>query len=131
MIKGNFSTKPVALWIMIGVIMLMIQVILGGITRLTGSGLSITEWNIITGTLPPLNEQDWLTEFGKYRQTPQYQLLNADFNIANFKSIFFWEWLHRFWARLIGIVFIIGFAYLVLRRQLSREMQKPLLILFY
>jgi cytochrome c oxidase assembly protein subunit 15 len=110
--------------------MLLIQVILGGITRLTGSGLSITEWNVITGTLPPLNEGKWIQEFDKYKQTPQYELLNADFTLSDFKFIFFWEWLHRFWARLIGVVFIVGFVYLVSKKQLKKSMEKPLLILF-
>ncbi len=82
------GTKAVANWILIGVVMLLIQVVLGGITRLTGSGLSITEWNVVTGALPPLNEQQWLIEFDKYKQTPQYQLLNIDFTLSNFKFIF-------------------------------------------
>jgi heme a synthase len=110
--------------------MLLIQVVLGGITRLTGSGLSITEWNVITGTLPPLNQRQWIEEFGKYKQTPQYQLLNTNFTLGDFKFIFFWEWLHRFWARLIGVVFIVGFVYLVSKKRLKKSMQKPLLILF-
>lgn len=122
--------KAVANWILIGVIMLLVQVILGGITRLTGSGLSITEWNVVTGALPPLNEQQWLTEFGKYKQTPQYQLLNVHFTLADFKFIFFWEWFHRFWARLIGVVFIVGFVYLTAKRYLKEDMARPLLILF-
>ncbi|MEO5684089.1 MAG: COX15/CtaA family protein [Chitinophagaceae bacterium] len=122
--------KAVANWIFIGVGMLLVQVILGGITRLTGSGLSITEWNVVTGALPPLHEEQWITEFTKYKQTPQYQLLNADFTLHNFKFIFFWEWLHRFWARLIGVVFIIGFIYLLLKKYLQPAMIKPLLILF-
>ncbi|MEO8582299.1 MAG: COX15/CtaA family protein [Flavitalea sp.] len=126
----NRGNKAVAIWIGVGVGMLLVQVILGGVTRLTGSGLSITEWNIITGILPPLNHQGWQTEFDKYRQTPQFQLLNIHFTISDFKFIFFWEWLHRFWARLIGIVFIIGFVYLLARRFLKKEMVKPLLILF-
>lgn len=109
---------------------MLVQVILGGVTRLTGSGLSITEWNVITGALPPLNEKDWITEFDKYRQTPQFHLLNSDFTLANFKFIFFWEWIHRFWARLIGVVFIVGFVYLIARSYLRKEMVKPLLILF-
>lgn len=124
------NSKPVAIWIGIGVLMLLIQVILGGVTRLTGSGLSITEWNVITGALPPLNEHGWITEFEKYKQTPQYQLLNVDFQLSDFKFIFFWEWLHRLWARLIGVVFIIGFVFLVARKFLKKEMVKPLLILF-
>ena len=86
---SSSSTRPVANWILIGVVMLLIQVILGGITRLTGSGLSITEWNVITGTLPPMNERQWIEEFDKYKRTPQYQLLNADFVLRDFKFIFF------------------------------------------
>ena len=124
------SSRPVANWILIGVFMLLVQVILGGITRLTGSGLSITEWNVVTGTVPPFNESKWVEEFNKYKQTPQYQLLNIDFTLEDFKFIFFWEWLHRFWARLIGIVFILGFALLVSKKYLKKSMQKPLLILF-
>jgi heme a synthase len=122
--------KAVATWMMIGVGMLIVQVILGGITRLTGSGLSITEWNVVTGTLPPLNEEQWLAEFEKYKQTPQFNLLNADFILPHFKFIFFWEWFHRFWARLIGIVFIVGFVYLLVKKYLQPAMVKPLLILF-
>jgi cytochrome c oxidase assembly protein subunit 15 len=127
---SHSSARPVANWILIGVFMLLIQVILGGITRLTGSGLSITEWNVITGTLPPLSEGKWIEEFSKYKQTPQYHLLNTDFTLRDFKFIFFWEWLHRFWARLIGIVFIVGFVYLVSKKLLKKSMEKPLLILF-
>jgi cytochrome c oxidase assembly protein subunit 15 len=124
------TTKPVAIWIGIGVLMLLIQVILGGVTRLTGSGLSITEWNVITGTVPPLNEQEWLMEFHKYQDTPQYQLINTSFTLADFKFIFFWEWLHRLWARLIGVVFVVGFVYLLSTRYLKKEMIQPLLTLF-
>lgn len=126
----NRSTRPVAVWIGIGIVMLLIQVVLGGVTRLTGSGLSITEWNVITGALPPLNEDHWMREFDKYRETPQFQLLNTDFSLADFKFIYFWEWLHRLWARLIGVVFIIGFVYLLVTRRLKKEMVSPLLTLF-
>lgn len=126
----SFGSRAVAIWIGIGVVMLLVQVILGGVTRLTGSGLSITEWNVITGALPPLNEKAWIAEFDKYRQTPQFHLLNSDFTLSDFKFIFFWEWFHRFWARLIGVVFVAGFVYLVARRYLRSEMVRPLLILF-
>lgn len=127
---SNRGQKAVATWILIGVGMLLVQVILGGITRLTGSGLSITEWNVVTGTLPPLNEQAWAAAFNKYQQTPQFQLLNTEFTLSDFKFIFFWEWLHRFWARLIGVVFVVGFVYLLAKRYLKKEMINPLLILF-
>src|SRR5919199_3626747 len=128
--KTNRSSRPVAIWLLIGVAMLIVQIILGGITRLTGSGLSITEWNVITGAIPPLNEQQWLTEFHKYQQTPQYHLLNADFTLSNFKFIFFWEWLHRLWGRLIGVVFFIPFVVFLVQRRFRRDMIQPLLVLF-
>lgn len=124
------SSKPVAIWLMIGVGMLIIQILLGGVTRLTGSGLSITEWNVVTGTLPPLNEQKWIEEFNRYKQTPQFLLLNSDFTLHDFKSIFFWEWFHRFWARLMGIVFAIPFVIFLFQKRFKEEMIKPLIILF-
>jgi cytochrome c oxidase assembly protein subunit 15 len=113
-----------------GVGMLLFQIVLGGITRLTGSGLSITEWNVVTGALPPLSEAGWMQEFDKYKQTPQYLILNNEFQLADFKFIFFWEWLHRFWARLIAVAFLIPFIYFVAKRAISSSMVKPLLILF-
>lgn len=125
--KGN---KVVAIWLLIGVGMIIVQVLLGGITRLTGSGLSITEWDVVTGTLPPMNGRQWLQEFDKYRQTPQYKLLNTGFGLNDFKNIFFWEWFHRVWARLLGFVFLIGFVYLVAKRCLRRDMVNHMMILF-
>jgi len=124
------SDRAVANWIIIGVAMLVIQILLGGITRLTGSGLSITEWDVITGALPPLNEQQWLQEFHKYQQTPQYRLLNFSFNLSDFKFIFFWEWFHRLWGRLIGVVFAIPFIVFLIQKRFRPEMVKPLVILF-
>src|SRR5215204_6765823 len=128
--EKNRSDQVIANWIMIGVGMLIIQILLGGITRLTGSGLSITEWDVITGTLPPLNEHQWLQQFHKYQQTPQYRLLNSDFTIGNFKIIFFWEWFHRLWGRLIGLVFLIPFIIFLLQKLLKPAMIKPLVTLF-
>lgn len=122
--------RAVSNWILLGVIMLLIQVVLGGITRLTGSGLSITEWNVVTGTLPPLNEQQWVDEFEKYQQTPQYRIINTHFTLSDFKFIFFWEWFHRFWARLIGVAFVLGFIYLLAKNYLKKDMVIPLVILF-
>ncbi len=124
------STRPVAIWLWVGIGMIIIQVLLGGITRLTGSGLSITEWNVVTGTLPPLSESAWLVEFDKYKATPQYQLLNFDFTLDEFKFIFFWEWFHRFWARLIGVVFLIPFLIFLYQRRFTKEMVQPMVILF-
>src|SRR5699024_6418973 len=123
-------TRPVAIWLLVGVFMIMIQVLLGGITRLTGSGLSITDWDPIMGAIPPLNHQDWLTAFHKYQQTPQYRFLNADFTLKQFKHIFFWEWFHRFWARLLGVVFLIPFIVFLIQKRFVRGMTNSMIILF-
>jgi cytochrome c oxidase assembly protein subunit 15 len=128
--QSKISSGPVAIWLLVGVYMIIIQIILGGITRLTGSGLSITEWDVITGALPPLNGQQWQQEFHKYQQTPQYRLLNYDFTLSNFKFIFFWEWLHRLWGRLIGVVFFIPFVIFLFQRRFRTDMIQPLIILF-
>ena len=122
--------SAVAVWLLVGVIMIIVQILLGGITRLTGSGLSITEWKPLMGTLPPLNEQEWLKAFEKYKQIAQYHYLNSHFTLQDFKSIFFWEWLHRVWARLLGVVFIIGFVYFLIRRYFDRQMVIPFIALF-
>ena len=129
--SANHSNKLVATWLLVGVVMTIIQFVLGGVTRLTGSGLSITEWEVITGALPPLSEEAWLIEFAKYKQTPQFQLLNFEFDLQNFKYIFFWEWFHRLWARIIGLVFAGGFIWFVVAKHFKKEMIKPLVILFF
>jgi cytochrome c oxidase assembly protein subunit 15 len=103
---------------------------LGGITRLTGSGLSITEWDVATGIVPPLNAAQWQDDFIKYQHTPQFRLINSDFTLSDFKFIFFWEWFHRFWARMVGVVFIVGFVWLLWKRQIGRSFVRPLIILF-
>ena len=128
---ANRSNKLVATWLLLGVVMTIIQFVLGGVTRLTGSGLSITEWEVITGALPPLSEEAWLIEFAKYKQTPQFQLLNFEFDLQNFKYIFFWEWFHRLWARFIGLVFAGGFIWFLVAKHFKKEMIKPLVILFF
>lgn len=110
--------------------MILVQIILGGITRLTGSGLSITEWKPILGTLPPLNEQAWQTAFLKYQHIAQFKQLNFQFTLSDFKSIYFWEWLHRLWGRLLGVVFLIPFIIFLVQRRFHAGMVKPLLILF-
>jgi cytochrome c oxidase assembly protein subunit 15 len=126
----DHKSKAVANWLLLGVGMTIIQIALGGITRLTGSGLSITEWDVVTGALPPMNEAAWQLLFDKYKTTPQFQLLNFDFTLANFKFIFFWEWFHRLWARTIGLVFAIGFIYFLVNKYFKPSMIRPLVVLF-
>jgi len=126
----KINRSPVANWLLIGVGMIMIQVLLGGITRLTGSGLSITEWKPLLGAIPPMNEADWNAAFDQYKQIGQYKHINFDFTLNDFKFIYFWEWFHRVWARFMGIVFAIGFIYFLLRKQFKKEMIWPMVLLF-
>ena len=128
-LKKNASGN-VAKWLFAGVIMLMVQILLGGITRLTESGLSITEWKPITGISPPLNTAQWMEEFDRYKHTDQFRYLNSNFSLSDFKFIFFWEWFHRTWARLMALVFIIGFIYFSIKKEFGKEMIIPFIILF-
>lgn len=123
------ENRPVAIWLFTGAVMIVIQILLGGITRLTGSGLSITEWKPILGALPPMNEQDWNIAFEKYKQIAQYKYIHNYFTLKDFKFIYFWEWLHRNWGRFMGIVFIIPFAYFIYKRKIDRSMLWPMIIL--
>jgi heme a synthase len=96
-------------WLVTGLVMIFVQVVVGGITRLTGSGLSITKWDIVTGALPPLTEAAWSEAFALYKGTPQYAKINEGMVLSDFKFIFFWEYIHRLWARWMGLVFLIPF----------------------
>lgn len=110
--------------------MIIVQVFLGGVTRLTGSGLSITEWKPIMGIIPPLNESEWNKAFDGYKHIAQFKYLNSYFTMHDFKSIFFWEWFHRLWARLLGVVFSIGFIFFLIKKYFDKEMVLPFVILF-
>ncbi|MEO6537563.1 MAG: COX15/CtaA family protein [Ferruginibacter sp.] len=124
------NNRQVAIWLLIGVGMIIVQVLLGGITRLTESGLSITEWKPITGALPPLNAMAWQAEFDKYKITDQFKYVHQNFSLHDFKFIFFWEWFHRLWARLLAVVFVIGFVYFIFTKKLNKQMIAPMTILF-
>jgi len=104
------ALRPVVRWLLVGCVLIACMVAIGGITRLTGSGLSITEWKPIMGALPPLNEAEWQEAFDKYKRIPEYALVNQHMDLAGFKDIFFWEYLHRNWGRMMGLVFIIPFV---------------------
>ncbi len=125
------NNRQIAIWLLIGVGMIIIQVVLGGITRLTESGLSITEWKPITGALPPLSEAAWQEEFEKYKNIDQFKYFHQHYTLTDFKFIFFWEWAHRFWARLIGLVFAVGFIYFIVKKKMNATMIKPMILLFF
>lgn len=126
----NKKQQAVAIWLILGVVMIIIQTLLGGVTRLTGSGLSITEWKPIMGALPPLGDAQWSEAFEKYKQIGQYKIVNSNFSLSDFKSIFFWEWFHRLWARMLGVVFAVGFIFFLIRGYFDKKMIRPFIILF-
>ena len=127
--KMKKDNKNVIYWLLIGCVLIFIMVVVGGITRLTHSGLSISNYKLISGTLPPMNETEWSEAFELYKQYPEYQKLNTHFGLEEFKDIFFWEWLHRFIGRMIGLVFIIPFLYFLIKKQLSKSTIKKSIIL--
>ncbi|MGK0363991.1 MAG: cytochrome c oxidase assembly protein subunit 15 [Saprospiraceae bacterium] len=110
--------KVVRYWLLVGVVMVFFQVVIGGVTRLTDSGLSITEWSVIQGTLPPLNAAEWNEAFELYKVAAkkQFETLHADMTMSEFKVIFFWEYFHRLWARTMGFVFLFPFLFFVGKR---------------
>jgi heme a synthase len=112
----------VTLWLFICCGMIFIMALLGAITRLTESGLSMTSWDPIMGAIPPLNEEAWTKAFKAYQEIPQYQILNRGMTLEAFKGIFFWEWLHRLWGRLIGFAFLIPLIVFLIQKKISREM---------
>jgi cytochrome c oxidase assembly protein subunit 15 len=123
------DNKRVITWLLIGCTLIFIMVIVGGITRLTHSGLSISNYKLISGTIPPLNEVEWQDAFELYKQYPEYQKLNYNMTVEEFKGIYFWEWIHRVIGRFIGIVFILPFVYFLIKKQLSRPTIKKSIIL--
>lgn len=120
---GMISSAPkgargvVRLWLMVIFALVAVMIAIGGLTRLTDSGLSITEWNPVMGALPPMNDADWAVEFGKYQASPQGQIMNAQMDLVAFKQIFWWEWGHRELGRIIGLVWAVGFGLLTLTRR--------------
>lgn len=121
---GMIDTAPkgargaIRVWLIVIFAMLVAMIALGGATRLTGSGLSITEWNVVTGTFPPSDEAAWTSEFEKYQQIPQFTEVNPDMDLAGFKWIYWWEWSHRLLGRLIGLVWAAGFVFFAATRRI-------------
>lgn len=126
----NNHHKPIVIWLFSGCFLVFAMVVVGGITRLTGSGLSITEWNVIMGAVPPLTQHDWQIAFEKYQSSPQFLRQNFNFELHDFKNIFWWEFIHRLLGRLIGIVFLVPFLWFLLKKQLEKRLIFRLLFIF-
>ncbi|WP_233280639.1 COX15/CtaA family protein [Devosia rhizoryzae] len=122
--------RPVRIWLYGLAAFVLLIVVVGGITRLTESGLSITSWKPLSGVIPPLNQAQWDAEFEAYKQIPQYSVLNSWMSLDDFKYIFFWEWFHRLLARALGLVFLVPFVIFLFQKRLSRDLALPLFGLF-
>ncbi|MBL4753422.1 MAG: COX15/CtaA family protein [Flavobacteriales bacterium] len=123
--------KPILIWLYAGALLIFTMVIVGGITRLTHSGLSMVEWKLIMGTIPPLSEADWQDTFAKYQAFPEYEQINSEFTLEDFKGIFWWEYLHRMIGRLLGLVFIFPFLFFLWKKWLDPTLKKQLLLMFF
>jgi cytochrome c oxidase assembly protein subunit 15 len=123
-------SRAVAVWLFAVAVLVTAMVLVGGATRLTGSGLSITQWKPIRGVIPPLNLADWQAEFARYQAIPQYKLLNRGMSLGEFKGIYWWEWSHRLLGRLLGLVFFAPFVWFVVRREIPRRLAWRLGVLF-
>lgn len=124
------ANRQIAIWLFALAGLVVLMVLVGGLTRLTDSGLSITEWAPIRGALPPLGQADWLVAFGKYKQIPEYQRINAGMSLSAFKYIYWWEWGHRQLGRFIGLVFLIPLVIFLLQGKIARDRLLALLGLF-
>jgi heme a synthase len=120
--SADRNRRAVAAWLFFCCAMIFAMVIIGGVTRLTESGLSITEWKPVEGAIPPLTEQAWQEEFAKYQRIPEYQLRNHGMTLAEFKTIFWWEYVHRLWGRLIGLAFFMPMVWFVMRGYVRRTL---------
>lgn len=124
--EGSTYHRAVRWWLIAGLVLVLGQVVIGGITRLTESGLSITEWKPITGAVYPSSEAEWMVEFEKYKASPQYEIIFADISMEDFQFIYFWEWFHRQWARMMGLIFAIGFIFFSWKGWLDKALNKRL-----
>jgi heme a synthase len=118
-------------WLIISLFMVFVIIIVGGLTRLTDSGLSITKWELFKGILPPLNDESWKNYFEQYKQIPQYKLMNFNMNIDQFKVIFYWEYFHRILARLIGVFFLIPLIFFILSKKVNQKYLKNCSLIFF
>ena len=120
----------VYIWLLALTTMVLLIIIIGGLTRLTDSGLSMTDWKPLLGVIPPLSQDKWLVVFEMYKQTPEFKIVNRSMTLEEFKFIFWWEWFHRVFARLIGVVFIIPLIYFLIKKQVSKSLLLRLPIVF-
>ena len=125
------SNRAIAIWLFVMAFLVAMMVVIGGVTRLTGSGLSMVEWRPLIGTLPPLSQAEWMRVFTLYQASPEYNDINYGMSLAEFKLIFFWEYFHRLWGRMLGIAFALPLAYFAFRKMIPQGYKLPLLVLLF
>ena len=130
-ININKIDRYVSRWLLTVITMVLLMIVIGGITRLTGSGLSMVEWRPIWGFLPPLSEYEWSRVFNLYTSSPEYIKINNGMNLEEFKQIFFWEYFHRLWGRLIGIVFFIPLVFFVVLKKIPKAIIPKFFIILF
>lgn len=126
----NNANRQVVIWLATGCFLIFVMVIIGGVTRLTGSGLSMVDWSYLIGSLPPMTEEAWQQSFDSYKEFPEYEIQPHGFNVEDYKRIFWWEYIHRMLGRAIGIVFIVPFFYFLYTRKIKGNLLNKVLILF-
>jgi cytochrome c oxidase assembly protein subunit 15 len=124
------ADRGVGIWLFVIAGLIGLMVVVGGLVRLTGSGLSITEWQPVTGAVPPLTDAEWQAEFAKYQGTPQYELINRGLGLAGFKTIYWWEWTHRLLGRALGVAFAAPFLLFLWQRRIDRALSVRLAVIF-
>ena len=131
-INEAYSTKDkyVFNWLLTGAILIMLMVVIGGITRLTQSGLSMVKWEPIMGTIPPMSEESWNEVFELYKQSPEFRHYNSDFTLSDFKGIYFWEYLHRLIGRILGLVFLVPCVFFGLKKYFREGYKQKVIIIF-
>ena len=127
---SDFYNPAIYIWLLTITAMVLLIIVIGGLTRLTDSGLSMTDWRPILGIIPPLSQENWILVFEMYKQTPEYKIVNKNITLDEFKYIFWWEWFHRIFARAIGIVFIIPLIYFIIRKQIKSSLLARLGLVF-
>lgn len=128
--KKNYD-KGLVYWLILGAVLVAAMVVIGGITRLTDSGLSMVDWNLFSGAIPPTSEVEWQSTFDQYKNYPEYQKVNFNMTLDEFKSIFFWEWFHRVLGRAIGIIFIVPFTFFLVKNRIDEKLLPKLIVLLF
>ena len=128
--KQKLDKKSIFYWLLSLTVMTFLMILIGGLTRLTDSGLSMVDWRPILGTIPPLTNEDWIAVFNQYKNSPEFKIVNKNMVLNDFKYIFWWEWFHRFFARFLGLVFIFPLIIFIFQGKISKKLFYSLLILF-